>query len=168
MLRSTKIVYRPEPIETRINQPKQFGRFFLALYIGLMCNLLIYQNHFTKNELIIFEPNNDLYNLNNNYSENISYSLVVKPVPKPDIVVFSQNANFSTKIMESRSILEKMVSSDYNRTETLLGFAENISKLSNNKNTLIMFREFSGGIEIEPVIYYNRPVSEIAEIYIIW
>ena len=164
MLRSTKIVYRPEPIETRINQPKQLGTFLFVLYIGLMCNLLIYQNHFTKNELIIFEPNNDLYNLNKNYSENISYSLVVKPLPKPDIVVVSQNANFSTKIMESRPILEKIVSSDYNRTETLLAFAKNI----NNRNTLIMFREFSDGIEVDQVIYYTRPVSEIAEIYIIW
>ncbi len=167
MLRSTKIVYRPEQIETRINKPKQLGRFLFALYIGLMCNLLMYQNHFTKNELIIFEPSSDLY-IVNNYSENISYSLVVKPVPKPDIVVFSQNANFSTKIMESRFILEKIVSSDNNRTETLLGFAKNISELSNNKNTLIMFREFSDGFEMDPVIYYTRPVSEIAEIYIIW
>ena len=164
MLRSTKIVYRPELIETRINKPKQLGTFLFALYFGLMCNLLIYQNHFTKNELIIFEPRSDLYNVNKNYSENISYSLVVKPVPKPDIVVVSQNANFSTKIMESRPILEKIVSSDFNRTDTLLAFAKNIS----NGNTLVMFREFSGGIEVDQVIYYTRPVSEIAEIYIIW
>ena len=164
MLRSTKIVYRPELIETRINQPKQLGRFLIAMYVGLMCNFLIYQNHLPKNELIIFEPHNDLYNLNNNYSENISYSLVVKPVPKPDIVAVSQNTNFSTKIMESRPILEKILSSDYNRTETLLGFAENL----NYKNTLIMFREFLDGTELEQVIYYTRPVSEIAEIYIIW
>jgi len=168
MLRSTKIVYRPELIETRINKPKQLGRFLVALYIGLMCNLLMYQNHFTKNELIIFEPRSDLYNVNKAYSENISYSLVVKPVPKPDIVVVSQNTNFSTKIMESRPILEKIVSSDNNKTDTLLAFAKNISNVSNYKNILIMFREFSGGIEVDQVIYYTRPVSEIAEIYIIW
>ena len=167
MLRSTKIVYRPELIETRMNQPKQLGIFLFTLYFGLMCNLLMYQ-HFTKNELIIFEPNNDLFNVTTHYAENISYSLVVKPLPKPDIVVVSQNANFSTKIMESRPILEKIVSSDYNRTETLLAFAKNISNLSNNRNTLIMFREFSDGIEVDQVIYYTRPVSEIAEIYIIW
>ena len=164
MLRSTKIVYRPQLIETRINKPKQLGTFLFALFIGLMCNLMLYQNHYTKNDLIIFEPNSDLYKVNNNYFGNISYSLVVKPVPKPDIVVSSQNVNISTKLMESRPLLEKILSSDYNRTDTLLEFAKNL----NNGTTLIMFREFSGGIELETVIYYARPVSEIAEIYIIW
>ncbi len=164
MLRSKKIVYRPEHIDTRISQPKQLGTFLFALYFGLTCNLIMYQNHFTKNELSIFEPRSDLYKVNKDYSGNISYSLVVKPFPKPDIVVFSQNGNISTKIMESRPILEKIVLSDYNRTDALLQFAKNL----NNRNTLIMFREFLGGIELDQVIYYTRPVIDIAEIYIIW
>ena len=164
MLRSKKIVYRPEHIDTRISQPKQLGTFLFALYFGLTCNLIMYQNHFTKNELSIFEPRSDLYKVNNDYSVNVSYSLVVKPFPKPDIVVFSQNGNISTKILESKPILEKIVLSDYNRTDALLEFAKNL----NNRNTLIMFREFLAGIELDKVIYYTRPVVDIAEIYILW
>ena len=170
MLRSKKTVHRPACDDVPIQKQKQLGKFFIALYFGLMCNLFIYQSNYNynKKELIVFELS-DLYDTNSSKNMPFIYSLMVKPVPKPDIFVFSPNTNLTNNITEFKPILEKLlVSSDYNRTESLWLFAKNISRLTHPKNVLIMFREFSGSIELEPVIYYTRPVDEIAEIYIIW
>ena len=79
MLRSTKIVYRPELIETRMNQPKQLGIFLFTLYFGLMCNLECNLDSFSmfkkcRNVIII-----DWANIINKIHDNIyNYNIIFK------------------------------------------------------------------------------------------
>ena len=164
MLRNKKVVSRPA-LDKSADYSGQNVRFFLLFLAGLMCYVYNYENRLFGKDIIVYNP--DVF-----VAEEPMANISVRVVPRPDILFYSPNQYLADNLTDNKLVLESLVFSletIQNRTEAMLLFAENVAYMANDqKNTLVLVREFCSGHELEQVVYYSRPVEEVLEVYLVW
>ena len=164
MLRNKKVVIRPAVNSSEYSG--QTAKFFVLFLAGLMCYVYNYENKLFNTDIVLYNSTSMIV------KEEPLVNISVRVVPKPDILFYSPNQYLADNLTDNKLVLESLLFSletVQNRTDAMLLFAENVSYMANNeKNTLVIVREFCSGKELEPVVYYSRPVDEILEAYLIW
>lgn len=164
MLRNKKVVIRPAINSSKYSS--QSDKFFLLFLAGLMFYVYNYENQLFNKDIVLYNSSSVIVR------EEPIVNVSVRVIPKPDILFYSPNQYLADNLTDNKLVLESLLFSletVQNRTDAMLLFAENLAYMANNeKNTLVIVREFCSGKELEPVVYYSRPVDEILETYLIW